>query len=109
MKDTTKPDALRLADHLERFRSFPDDLAAAAELRRLHTENEATDRQVFILTDELSKCSKENAKLRALLSDLVKVCEHHDQSIADLLGRPVGWRDTYLDKARAALAQGEKT
>ena len=41
MKDTTKPDALRLADHLERFRSFPDDLAAAAELRRLHTENEA--------------------------------------------------------------------
>lgn len=37
------PEALRLADHLERFRSFPDDLAAAAELRRLHTENEAKD------------------------------------------------------------------
>lgn len=35
------PAALRLADHLERFRSFPDDLAAAAELRRLHAENEA--------------------------------------------------------------------
>ena len=39
----TQPEALRLADHLERFRSFPDDLAAAAELRRLHTENEAKD------------------------------------------------------------------
>lgn len=41
--DATKmvPEALRLADHLERFRSFPDDLAAAAELRRLHAENEA--------------------------------------------------------------------
>ena len=35
------PEALRLADHLEHFRSFPDDLAAAAELRRLHDENEA--------------------------------------------------------------------
>lgn len=32
------PAALRLADHLERFRSFPDDLAAAAELRRLYWE-----------------------------------------------------------------------
>ena len=40
---TKQPEALRLADHLERFRSFPDDLAAAAELRRLHTENEAKD------------------------------------------------------------------
>lgn len=36
----TQPEALRLADHLERFRSFPDDLAAAAELRRLHAEVE---------------------------------------------------------------------
>ena len=33
-----QPDALALADHLEQFRSFPDDLAAAAELRRLHAE-----------------------------------------------------------------------
>ena len=34
-----KPEALRLAEHLERFRSFPDDQAAAAELRRLHEVN----------------------------------------------------------------------
>ena len=38
-----QPDALALADHLEQFRSFPDDLAAAAELRRLYDENEAKD------------------------------------------------------------------
>lgn len=37
----TKPEALRLADHLEHFRSFQDDLAAAAELRRLHAEVES--------------------------------------------------------------------
>ena len=71
--DATKmvPEALRLANHLEHFRSFPDDLAAAAELRRLHAEIEATDRQVEILSDELSKCSKENEALRAVLQALL--------------------------------------
>lgn len=33
-----QPDALALAAFLEQFRSFPDDLAAAAALRRLHAE-----------------------------------------------------------------------
>ena len=33
---TQHPEALRLAQHLEQFRSFPDDLAAADELRRQH-------------------------------------------------------------------------
>ena len=36
-----QPETLRLAEHLERFRSFPDDQAAAAELRRLHEVNQA--------------------------------------------------------------------
>ena len=35
-----QPKALRLAEHLENFRSFPNDMQAAAELRRLHAENE---------------------------------------------------------------------
>ena len=35
-----QPETLRLAEHLERFRSFPDDQAAAAELRRLHAVNQ---------------------------------------------------------------------
>ena len=35
-----QPETLRLAEHLERFRSFPDDQAAAAELRRLHEVNQ---------------------------------------------------------------------
>jgi hypothetical protein len=34
-----QPEALRLAEHLESFRSFDADQAAAAELRRLHAEN----------------------------------------------------------------------
>ena len=36
---SNKPEALRLAEHLERFSSFPDDQSAAAELRRLHEVN----------------------------------------------------------------------
>ena len=35
-----QPETLRLAEYLERFRSFPDDQAAAAELRRLHEVNQ---------------------------------------------------------------------
>ena len=50
------PAALRLADHLERFRSFPDDLAAAAELRRLHTENEAKDALLRQALEALKYC-----------------------------------------------------
>ena len=38
---SNKPETLRLAEHLERFRSSPDDQAAAAELRRLHELNQA--------------------------------------------------------------------
>ena len=51
-----QPDALALADHLERFRSFPDDLAAAAELRRLHTESEAKDALLRQALEALEYC-----------------------------------------------------
>lgn len=37
-RDNTQPEALRLAERLETFRWFPDDQAAAAELRRLHAK-----------------------------------------------------------------------
>ena len=35
-----QPEAIRLAEHLEAFRSFPYDIAAAAELRRLLAVNQ---------------------------------------------------------------------
>lgn len=40
MKHEKMPEALRLAEHLKNFRSFPDDIAAAAELERQHSEIE---------------------------------------------------------------------
>jgi len=86
--DATKmvPEALRLADHLERFRSFPDDLAAAAELRRLNSELEATDRQVNILTDDLNRVYQGVKKLHAAKG------RYHTQlaccDLFDLVGLP---------------------
>lgn len=47
MSKEQQPEALRLAEHLEKFRSFPDDLEAASELRRLHAENEALKRELI--------------------------------------------------------------
>jgi hypothetical protein len=41
MTDTTKPEALRLAEQLETFHPNTLQNKCAAELRRLHAENEA--------------------------------------------------------------------
>lgn len=45
------------------------------------------------------------------LEGLVKCCEEHDAAIAGVMGKPPGWKDAYLDTARAVLAsvKGERT
>ncbi len=63
---TEKPLAIALADALENFFGGAPSEQAAAELRRLHAELEATERQVEILSDDLSKCSKVNEALREM-------------------------------------------
>ena len=70
-----QPDALRLADHLERFRSFPDDLEAAAELRRLHAENEALRYEV----DAIAAIKEERDGLQASLREAKKLLEAYTQ------------------------------
>ena len=42
--NTTQRDALYLAEYLEKFRSFPEDIAAAAELRRQHARIEQLEK-----------------------------------------------------------------
>lgn len=42
--------------------------------------------------------------LREALIDLVKVNEEHNQSMMEIIGRPTSWNDSYLDKARKAIA-----
>jgi hypothetical protein len=39
------------------------------------------------------------------LEDLVSINEQHNAAIGKIMGAPAGWKDSYLDKARAALAK----
>ena len=101
MTDIKKPEALRLAECLDnRTMKMLQDRAAASELRRLHAEIEATNRQVEILTDELSKCDKENAELRAALRQHIRTYRVDDQHWAP---------EEEANRLMAlVLAQGEK-
>jgi hypothetical protein len=90
---TCTPLALRLADHLEQFRSFPSDLEAAAELRRLHTELEATNRNVEIIADELAKCNRAYGVMRDALRQHIRTYQ-----VADDHWAPEEEADRLLEK-----------
>jgi hypothetical protein len=74
---TPLPLPLALADELYRRGETKTPRTVADELVRMHNEIEATDRQVEILTDELTKCSKAygglQAENEALRSAIVKL------------------------------------
>jgi hypothetical protein len=119
--------ALLLADELYRHGETKTPRTVADELVRMHTELEATDRQVEILTDELTKCSKAygglQAEIEALRSALQALYDtapsaecsdfHHPKKDRHEIGAPCPVLERYKDaclKARAALARaGEKT
>jgi hypothetical protein len=44
-------------------------------------------------------------ELLEALSELVKVNVEHNEAIARITGAPTGWKDSYLDAARAAIAK----
>lgn len=46
-------------------------------------------------------------ELLEALSELVKVNEEHNEAVSKVLGTPPGWNDSYLDKARAAIAKAK--
>ena len=39
------------------------------------------------------------------LKDLVKINEQHNKAISEIIGHPIGWKDTYLDEARTAIEE----
>lgn len=43
--------------------------------------------------------------LLAALRGLVKVNENHNESIAKIIGKPLNWKDDYLEAARAAISR----
>jgi hypothetical protein len=58
----------------------------------------------FVLYTDYERVEKERDALLEALADLVKINEQHNAEISALIGKPLGWKDTYLDAARAALA-----
>lgn len=42
-----------------------------------------------------------------VLRELVQINEQHNAAVEKVIGRPVGWKDSYLDRARSLLAKLE--
>lgn len=49
-----------------------------------------------------------NQQLLEALEDLVRVNEQHNLAIQQVTGTPAGWKDDYLNRARAAIAAARK-
>jgi hypothetical protein len=68
---SAKPEALRLADDLEAFAAYaggaPMDRQAAAELRRLHADNERLEKLLYDLLGELTALRAEK-QIRAAIA-----------------------------------------
>lgn len=43
-------------------------------------------------------------RLLAALQEIVRINEEHNRAVEKIIGRPLDWKDTYLDEARAAIA-----
>lgn len=104
---TEQPAALRLAEHLEKFRSFPDDLAAAAELRRLHAESEQHLQELRSYRITVENREARIAELEAQVQDrldrlylALEVCSAELFAQCAHQGRAM----KYVDQARSALA-----
>jgi len=61
---------------------------------------------VDILIADRNRLGDQNEKLREVLAGLVKSHEDWNDQIARVVGRPVGWTDSYLDAARHILSNG---
>lgn len=94
---TTQPEALYLADNADKAGAH----RVAAKLRRLHGELQATERQVEILSDDLSRCSKINAELLEALTKLLDAFERTEAGFPP----HVEMRFAIRDMARAAIAK----
>jgi hypothetical protein len=51
----------------------------------------------------IAALAAENKRLRGALTALVRINEEHNAAMEAVMGRPLGWKDSYLDEARAAL------
>lgn len=55
--------------------------------------------------DEVARLRRHLTRVTTALADLVRINEEHNDAIAKIIKRPLGWKDAYLDDARAALVE----
>jgi hypothetical protein len=67
------------------------------------------DITVEVAWDAWQEARRENARLRESLAGLVKANEEWNCSVEKIIGRPIGWFDTYLDAARDILSNNAIT
>ena len=98
-----QPEALRLAKILEDHYFYSDTNEAAAELRRLHAENEDFRATIDYLTRENAEQIGEIVALKAQRDELLEALQSYMAGIDAM-----GWN---TDKAKAAIAKakGEKS
>lgn len=71
-----------------------------AEVPKMYDENDLANARLIAAAPELLEA----------LQGLVRVNEEHNQSFIEVIGKPLNWKDDYLEAARAAIrkALGEE-
>lgn len=112
------PGPFEVSDHGEAIQIYASDGGRVGFLTRLRGPFGAQGRRsgtevrsnanLFAAAPELlsdhKRMSAEIARLREALTELVKINEDHNSAVSEIIGHPLGWKDSYLDKARTALA-----
>lgn len=73
-------------------------------LRAIEEEFADAESEACHVDDEIHRLRQQRDMLRDALEEVVACCEEHDRAVSTIIKRPVHWRDSYLDKARTALA-----
>ena len=100
-----QPTALRLAEHLESelpMGWMVKERAAAAELRRLHEENQKLQQQLGEAVWNYGEKVRANQELLEALRVAV------DSDLGSLWVWPDSAKETWMKNARAAIAKGEQ-
>lgn len=85
----------------------PDESPAVGVYRTLAESTQAALVECVAENNRLERDNKllenENQQLRAALAALVRINEEHNEAVTAITGRPLRWKDDYLNAARAAL------
>lgn len=65
--------------------------------------HESTDGE-YVLHSDYAALQASHDRLLEALNGLTECCKSHDSAIANVMGKPPGWKDSYLDAAREAIA-----